>query len=153
MGEWPLFILLTVHLLAAITWVGGLLFFMLAVIPAARRYPALRLASILGRSFRPIAWSALGVLLASGVGLLIVGGLTRAVCSGGAFWHTAFGVTLAVKLILVLVVVILAAWHDVHLGPRAERQGSTGAVRWVGRIVGLLSLVIAVAGVALATGR
>lgn len=153
MGEWLLFVLLTIHLLAAMTWVGGLLFFILVAIPAARRYPALRLAGILGRGFRPVAWSALGVLLASGVGLLILEGLTHAVCSSGAFWHTTFGMTLAVKLVLVLVVVILAAWHDGYLGPRAERQGSTGAVRWVGRIVGLLSLVIAVAGVALATGH
>lgn len=153
MGEWLVLILLTIHLLAAMTWVGGLLFFMLVAIPVARRHPGLRLAALLGRGFRPVAWSALGVLLVSGVGLLAVGGLTGAVLSSGAFWHTVPGVTLAVKLCLVLVVVVLAAWHDRQLGPRAERQGSTGAVRWVGRAVGLLSLAIVAAGVALAAGR
>jgi len=153
MGEWLILILLTIHLLAAMAWVGGLIFFMFVAIPVTRRHPELGLAALFGRGFRPVAWSALGTLLVSGIGLLAVDGLTGAVLTSKVFWRTAFGTTLALKLLLVLVVVVLSAWHDIRLGPRAEQHGATGAVRWVGRVVGLLSLAIVIAGVALANGR
>ncbi len=59
------------HLLAAITWVGGMLFIALVFVPVTRRPPdpALRgrLVREAGRRFRSVGWIALGLLVLSGL--------------------------------------------------------------------------------------
>ncbi len=143
--------LLAVHLLAATTWVGGLLFFLFAVVPAARVTPDAGIPALLGRAFRPAAWAALGTLVVTGPLLLLVQGLGPSVFRP-AFWHSAFGLTLGAKLILVLAVLGLTLWHDVVLGPRSQVASDPRGSRYVGRAIGLLSLAIFLAGMALAQG-
>ncbi|HEU4437873.1 MAG TPA: DUF4149 domain-containing protein, partial [Methylomirabilota bacterium] len=57
------------HVLAAITWIGGMLFIALVLVPITRRLedPALRtrLVHEIGLRFRAVGWIALGVLLAT----------------------------------------------------------------------------------------
>ncbi len=146
------FLLLAVHLLAAMVWVGGLAFFVLVGVPLARKNPEWQLASALGRAFRPVGWGALAVLLVTGPLLLAHLGVGWAMLRGDVFWEGAFGRTLFVKILLVAAVTALTVWHDVRLGPRAERGAASAAVRWAGRAIGLGSLLIVVAGVALASG-
>jgi len=59
-----------VHLLAAIVWIGGMLFLALAVVPVTRGLPAPErgaLVGALGRRFRPVGWACIVLLLATGV--------------------------------------------------------------------------------------
>lgn len=144
-------LLLAAHLLAATTWVGGLLFFLFAVVPAARTAPDADIPARLGRAFRPAAWVALGTLVVTGPLLLLVQGLGPSVLHP-SFWDSVFGMTLAAKLILVLTVLSLTLWHDVVLGPRSQAGSGPLAPRYVGRAIGLLSLLIFLAGMALAQG-
>lgn len=145
-------LLLAIHLVAAATWVGGLLFFMLAVVPAARAAPRAEIPALLGRAFRPTAWVALATLVLTGPLLLLVQGVGLLQLGRSAFWRSPFGVTLGIKLILVIGVLGLTLWHDVVLGPRSQTLSGPGPSRYVGRAIGLLSLAIFLAGMALAQG-
>lgn len=144
--------LLAIHLVAAATWMGGLLFFILAVVPAARAAPGADIPALLGRAFRPTAWIALATLVLTGPLLLLVQGVGLHQLGRSAFWRSAFGVTLGIKLILVLGVLGLTLWHDVVLGPRSQTVSDPGPSRYVGRAIGLLSLAVFLAGTALAQG-
>jgi len=152
MNEYLFVVLLAVHILAATTWVGGVLFFMLAVVPAARAAPQAGIPFLLGRAFRPVAWAALCVLLITGPLLLVARGISVPVLAEAAFWHGAFGLTLGLKIGLILLVLVLTAWHDMVLGPRAEVRLKSRATRHVGRAIGVLSIAILLAAILLAQG-
>jgi uncharacterized membrane protein len=68
--------LLALHVLAAVVWVGGMVFAHQVLRPAAGPLePALRLAlwrRVLGRFF-PWVWAAIALLLLSGYGMVFVG--------------------------------------------------------------------------------
>jgi uncharacterized membrane protein len=92
-------LLLFVHLAAAVFWMGGMGFLLLALRPAlhAQLQPPLRLpliAQVLARFFAMVGISA-AVLLASGVWLLLQAG-SAGVPPG---WHTMAGLGLVMVLI------------------------------------------------------
>ncbi len=115
------------HLLAATVWVGGLIV-LAGLVPAVRRVTDDReVLRAIARRFSVLSWTALGVLVLTGVIQILDRTLT--------------GVLLA-KIGLVLVSAMLAAWHTVA----AKEQSA--AVR--GTIQGII-LVLALVIVALAT--
>ena len=131
--------------MAAITWIGGMLFVALVLVPVTRRVsdPALRtrLVQEAGRRFRTIGGIALGLLVATGLGNL---------------WLTPYLLRLPRlhwKLGLVVLALILAVLHDFVLGPRAGKPGADPSVRvrasWVARINVLVVLVIVLLGLSL----
>ncbi|MFQ5803515.1 MAG: DUF4149 domain-containing protein [Candidatus Methylomirabilales bacterium] len=120
------------HLLSAITWVGGnILFF--AVAPRLRRDPEGGFAAlrILGRTFRVLSWTAIAILLATGVYFLSQGWDYRT-------WP------LSLKLVLVGVVLLLKVLHDFWIAPAAARKrgGFFPAALWIGRTNVFLGIVI-----------
>lgn len=138
-----------VHVLAAVVWLGGMLFLALVLVPVARGIgdPAVRseLIGRAGRRFRSVAWVALGLLLASGVASL----LTRP-----SYLQI---LTFQVKLALVLLALILSTLHDFVLGPRANRLPAEAqqARKWVtvlARVNVLVVLAIVLLGLALHGG-
>lgn len=153
------------HVLAALTWLGGMLFFALVGAPVLRRLdpPALRARVFgeLGRAFRTVGWGAIAVLLATGIvnlhfaGVLRDGQLARA-----AFWATPYGRALGWKLALVATMVALAAVHDFVLGPRAGRldpvspagRRARGQAAWLARINAIVGLALVYAAVRLVRG-
>ncbi len=152
MGEALFLVLIALHLVAATAWVGGVLFFVFAVVPAARATPGAGIPEALGRAFRPVAYAALGTLIVTGPLLLWVLGIGPEAFMQARFWADPFGITLGLKLVMVVLVLALTAWHDAVLGPRAQRTGQVGATRRVGRTIGLLSVAILLAGLLLAQG-
>ncbi len=155
----------TVHLLAALLWLGGMFFFAVVGAPALRKLdsPGLRadLFRRLGEQFRPVAWGAIGVLLATGVLNLHFRGLLRGDLLGDpAFWSGAAGTALAWKLGCVAVMLGLSAVHDFVLGPAAGRAeaGSPRASRYrawaaqMARANALVGLVLVYWAVRLARG-
>ena len=109
-----------VHLMSAMVWVGGTVVLVFVGVPAIRalegeaRATAMRM---LGRRWRPLGWSAMGVAILSGLWLTqLHGGL-----SSGAL-STDFDRTLILKSVLVALLVVGALIHDYVLGPRLQRE-------------------------------
>jgi putative copper resistance protein D len=155
----------TVHVLAAMFWLGGMFFLAVVGAPVLRRVqpPALRaeLFRQLGEGFRRAAWGAIGVLIATGVLNLYYRGLLRAdLWANPEFWGSNLGTALAWKLGAVVVMVAISAIHDFRLGPAAARlaAGSAAAVKarrtaaWLARVNALVGVALVIAAVRLARG-
>jgi len=155
----------TLHVLAAIFWLGGMFFFAAVGAPVLRTVepPSARAALFhaLGTRFRTIGWIVIGVLLATGIlNLHFRGVLDPAVLGSWAFWDSRFGQTLMWKLIAVTAMLLFSAAHDFVLGPRAGRLApeSTAGARarrgasWLARLNALLGLVVVLTAVRLARG-
>ncbi len=120
------YLIVTLHILAALLWLGGMFFLgvvgapvLRAVEPAALRQ---QLFQQLGLRFRSIGWGAIAVLVITGALVLHLRGLRwSAVLASGAFWASAFGHALAAKLIAVTAMIAVSFFHDFVLGPAAGR--------------------------------
>jgi uncharacterized membrane protein len=157
----------SIHILAAAVWIGGMAFLALAVLPVLRR-PAYRevafpLIYAISVRFRWIGWGAMAVLVVSGIANLAYRGYGWAQLRTGAVWDGTFGRILALKLLLVGLIVVISLIHDVAVGPRVTSlgQGSAGSpevdrlrrqAAWVGRLVLLLSIAVVVLAVMLVRG-
>jgi putative copper resistance protein D len=155
------------HILAAVIWIGGMVFLGAVLIPVLRD-PAMRpQAAILiqrtGRRFRNLGWACLLLLIATGVVNLERWGVDWNRFASNDLWLSTWGRILAVKLGLVAVALALSLLHDLVVGPRAvtklrEAPGSAEALRlrrlasWMGRIILLLGIGIVAAAVMLVRG-
>jgi uncharacterized membrane protein len=126
----------TLHVLAALVWLGGMLFLAMVGAPVLRQAePALRqrLFTDLGARFRTVGWWSIGILVVTGLANLYFRGLLRwdGVLGSGAFWASATGSALAVKLVAVAVMLAIEGVHDIVVGPAAGRvaPGSPEAMR------------------------
>jgi copper resistance protein D len=152
----------TLHMLAALFWLGGMLFLAIVGAPVLRLVePAelrARLFDGLGRRFRTAGWIAIAILVATGLANLHYRGfLAWAVLGRAAFWRTAFGTALAIKLAAVAAMLVIQGVHDFVDGPRAARAvpGSAEALALrrraalLARLNALVGLVVVVAAVRL----
>jgi uncharacterized membrane protein len=107
------------HLLAAITWIGGMLFILLVLLPVVR--PALapderaRLVGQVGTRFSVLSLAALLILLVTGY----LNGERRHV-DWSNLTATVYGTRLFVKLVLVALIVVVTGLH-VWYGRRIVR--------------------------------
>lgn len=90
---------LFLHLASVTVWVGGMFFAYMCLRPvaAAQLEPPLRLRlwlSVFGRFF-PWVWLCVGLLLASGLAMLLAVGMK----SAPLHWHLMFGIGLVMMLI------------------------------------------------------
>ena len=133
------------HVVAAMTWIGGMLFIALVLVPVTRRLEdaalRTRLVHTIGLRFRTVGWIAIAVLVATGLGNL---------------WHepALLGATrLHAKLGLVAFAIVLSAVHDFDLGPRAGAPGADPSLRvrasWLARLNVLVVLAIVLLGLSL----
>ncbi|HSS31607.1 MAG TPA: CopD family protein [Nitrospiraceae bacterium] len=103
------------HLLAAIAWIGGMLFLSVVLVPVLRCEPfasqkAVLFRAIAGR-FRAVVWGAIAVLLFTGPLLLHQRGIP---ITDPSAWPTV----LVAMLGLVALLLLLTLLHDFILGPR-----------------------------------
>jgi uncharacterized membrane protein len=114
------------HLLAAVSWIGGMVFLSLVLVPALKRQGAASQRAALFRAialrFRAVVWSSVGVLLVTGPLLLAHRGLSLLEPSR---WPAA----VTAKLSLVLLLVALTGAHDFVLGPRVAQLQRTPEVQ------------------------
>jgi putative copper resistance protein D len=164
---------LYLHLLAAMFWIGEMLFLALVAGPYSRTLAAADRAELfrsLGRRSRPYAWTAIGVLLVTGVGNLLLMGLAPAQLLTWAFYRTSLGQVLGLKLAAVALLLAGVVGHDVvlversaRLGERLRREGPSAALlaeierarrwaSWLGRVNLLLALVVSLLGTGLVVG-
>lgn len=143
-------IVLVFHVLAAVVWVGGLVFMAAVVVPVARRRPDDQRRILLdeaGRQFRAVGWSALTVSVATGSYMLYHWGATWASLLDLSFFRGPHTRILGYKLLLVALMLAVSALHDWWLGPRAtaaddpdEAERLRTLSSWLGRTTGLLAI-------------
>jgi putative copper resistance protein D len=136
------------HILAAITWIGGMIFIRLIFSPATRDLPEQmrsQLFQTIGTATKAVGWIAVLILLFTGV---------LNVLHLQIQWDTLIGRLLMMKLTLVTVMIALSALHDFILGPRLAARLRTAAgqdpslpglhrrVAWLARINLLLALAV-----------
>jgi len=159
------FLNVTIHVLAALLWLGGMFFLAVVGAPVLRQVepPALRtqLFRELGERFRTVGWIAIAVLIVTGLlNLHFRGMLSRSVLGDPVFWESRYGHALAWKLAAVTTMLVVGGLHDFVFGPRAARldPGSRAALRerrrasWLARVNALVGLVLVIAAVRLARG-
>jgi uncharacterized membrane protein len=164
--SWSYHLVVTLHVLAALLWLGGMFFLgvvgapvLRAIEPAALRQ---RLFHLLGVRFRTVGWIAIAVLVTTGTIMLHARGLLAwsGVLGSAAFWRTPLGVALAFKLATVVTMIAVSAVHDFLVGPAASgaEAGSTQAIALrrraalLARLNALVGLLLVVAAVRLARG-
>jgi len=152
--------LVILHVLAAVSWIGGMIFLSLVLAPLVRGRKAAPEFMALFRSaalrFRPVVWVAMAILLMTGPMLLSHRGLS---VMAPAAWP---GVV-TVKLVLVSLLFFLTLLHDLVLGPRVSRvsaipepQRTAGeqvvfkTARWLPRLSLLIGLAVVIAATMLA---
>lgn len=157
-----------IHILAAIIWLGGMFFIAIVIVPVLRRLEPpqkrIEVLSATATRFRAISWIAILVLLITGVLNAINHGVTMQKISTGEFFSSYFEKILAVKLMLVFIMLVLSAIHDFVLGPRlVELQSSCiynldssqrlkknrKYVSWLARVNALLGILVVACAVML----
>jgi copper resistance protein D len=134
------------HILAAIAWIGGMIFISLVLVPALRKLPEgprWELLQSVGNTAKAVGWIGIIVLLFTGF-LNVLHLQIR--------WDSFIGRLLVLKLTLVTIVISLSALHDFFLGPLlAARQRASSSltpstlrlrklIPWLARINLLLAL-------------
>jgi putative copper resistance protein D len=156
----------TLHVLAAMFWLGGMFFLGFVGAPVLRGVQPLELRqqlfNALGLRFRALGWWAIAVLLVTGVlNLRSRGWLAWDGALGSpAFWTSGTGHALAWKLGAAVTMIGVSAMHDFVLGPRAgaAAPGSAEALAlrtravWAARLNALAGVVLVIAAVRLARG-
>jgi copper resistance protein D len=149
------------HIVAAMTWIGGMLFLVTVMVPLLRK-PGMRdraaeVFHMFGARFRTVGWVALGTLVVTGIINLVYRGFTLAQIASGQVFAGPWGTILALKLAFVLTVLAISAVHDFWLGPRAVRLARAGAppetrerFRRAASMLGRATLLLALAIVGLA---
>jgi uncharacterized membrane protein len=151
--------LVWLHVLAAVSWIGGTIFLSVVLVPVLRREPFASQRGVLIRTtalrFRSIVLGAIAILLLTGPMLLHQRGISIMDPSG---WPTI----LSVKLGLVAVLLLVTMAHDLIIGPRVgqilqlpvESRTSSDHVMvawspWIARSSLLLTLAVLLAAVVL----
>lgn len=121
------------HLGAAIFWIGGMAFILLALRKPvnAQLQPAVRLpliAAVLGRFF-PLVWASIAVLLATGLPTLLATGMKGAPLG----WHLMLGLGLLMMLI----------FAHIWFAPFRRLRRAVAAADWAegGRRIGQIVLL------------
>lgn len=121
------------HLAAAIVWLGGISFMLLALRPAAAELlaPAQRLPLIAGvlKRFFPLVWLTIGLLLLTGLAMLLAVGMKNAPPG----WHLMFGIGL----------LMFAVFGHLYFVPYRRLKRAVAAADWPegGRRVAQIALL------------
>ncbi|MEX1183251.1 MAG: DUF4149 domain-containing protein [Gemmatimonadota bacterium] len=155
----------TIHVLAALLWLGGMFFLAAVGAPVLRKVepPALRAALFrqLGEQFRRVGWIAIAVLLVTGtMNVWFRGYLSTAVLGSGGFWGSRYGVALAWKLAAVTAMLVVQGIHDFIVGPAASRidpaspamKKTRRRAAVLARLSAGLGIIVVIAAVRLARG-
>ena len=151
--------LVWLHVLAAVSWIGGAIFLSVVLVPVLRREQFASQKALLFRTiamrFRVVVWGSIATLLLTGPILLHQRGIPIMNPSG---WP----MILSVKLGLVAILLLVTMTHDLIIGPRVgqilqipaeSRTRSDHAMiawsPWIARCSLLLTLGVLLAAVVL----
>ena len=137
-----------IHLMAAITWIGGLLFLWLVLRPVLSRLPVQAQGQeILHRveeRFKTVRWISLITLVVAGFFNILQEG-------GAARLETNWGGVLLIKLLFVAIVVGLTWVNDYLIGPNTVGESANPSSKQMSNLLNgailILSLVIIFVGI------
>lgn len=147
-------IVVYIHIVSAIGWVGGILFLGLVAAPAARQLEdeaRSKIMNELGSRFVTVGYTLLGVLAVTGVIQAGFRGATVATFLDGSFFAASeFGRRLGLKLLFIVLMLGVSVSHDFYVGPAAVRAAEAGkdtaklrkVASWLARITAVLALVV-----------
>lgn len=155
------------HVVAAVTWIGGNLTLAMVIVPYFKRTVSpvqrIRLLTQIGRGFEPIVWGCVLILIFTGLFNIFSSGVLGSPNLIGSFMRT-----LGIKLLLVLVLIVLTGIHAFILGPRLSQAVDAleptvealpehvdkmrAQMALVSSIIGVLSLLVLLTAVALRMG-
>jgi putative copper export protein len=145
------------HILAAVSWLGGMVFLVVVFVPLLRKPGTAERAALLfheaGARFRVLGWCALATLAVTGALNVWVRGFGLTDWLTGRVFAGEWGRTLLHKLSLVVVILVVSVLHDFWIGPKAvrlareqpdseERAQWRRRASWMGRVTFLLALAI-----------
>lgn len=154
------------HILSAITWIGGMFFMVLVLVPFLRKGDRATAAKVMregGTRFRDVGWVCFVLLLITGTFNLYIRGVRLTSFVDPAWLSSDFGRTVLWKLGVFALVVAVSAVHDFILGPMAtqavtadprsaEAEKLRRRASQLGRVNVLLALVLVALGVSLVRG-
>ena len=118
----PIYVVIWLHLIAAVTLIGGLIFFNFVFKPGLEGLNAgmekMELLQKTGRRFRTVTWICLIVLILTGAYNMLYEG-------GSARIETTWGVILMLKLFLFAITFGLFLIHDFVMDPFASPSGAS----------------------------
>jgi copper resistance protein D len=152
-------LLVWLHVLAAVSWIGGAIFLSVVLAPVLRREPFASQKALLFRTtalrFRAVVWGSIATLLLTGPPLLYQRGISIVDPAG---WP----MVLSIKLGLVAILLLFTVTHDLIIGPRVGRilqspaESRTSSARamvawspWIARSSLILALAVLLAAVVL----
>lgn len=149
------------HLLAAIAWIGGMAFLVLVVVPWLRRGDRGSIAGAFlretGERFRTVGWVCFTILLVTGTFNLWVRGVRLGDFAREEWRSSPFGQAVLLKLSVFVAVLVVSAFHDFSVGPRASaaiekdpKSEESAALRRRASILGRVNALLALLLVALA---
>ncbi len=137
------------HLVAAISWIGGMIFLSAVVTPYARKLPPALRGEVfreVGVRFRNLGWVTIAILIVTGFGNVSLIGMSWSDLPG-----TRVGNILIIKLFLVALMLINSIFHDFVFGPKMTTMQKAGqrpapwlswASSWMARLNLVLALVV-----------
>ena len=153
MSSWY-YISVWLHIIGGAFWIGGMLFLPLVLLPGIKDHPDRKnLLMATGLKFRFYGYVVLAMLFITGLLNIYLRGLSF---SFNFFTMTRYGQLVELKIILFVLMITISLLHDLIVGRKAveqmENQNIKLIARWTGRLLLLISLIMAYIGVVISRG-
>jgi len=153
MNSWY-YISVWLHIIGASFWIGGMLFLPFVLLPGIKNHPDRKnLLMATGLKFRFYGYIVLAMMLITGLFNISLRGINF---SFDFFILTRYGQLVELKIILFVLMITISLMHDLIVGKKAIEQMENKNVkliaRWTGRLLLLISLVMAYIGVIISRG-
>lgn len=159
-----------IHVIAAVVWIGGNLILAMVIVPHFRQnlppVQRIQLLTLIGKRFEPIVWGCVLILIFTGIANIF--NSVDLFSTSASDLVGTFMRTLAIKLLLFIILLVLTALHSFIYGPKLsqaiegidaemeELPSNVNSIRKQMSIVsssmGVVSLLIILAAVALRMG-
>src|SRR3989337_3614089 len=129
---------LFLHILAALFWIGGMLFLTIVVVPLLKTIKGVQERSsiyqVVGKSFRFWGWIAIIILVITGPLNLYLMGIPLSILLDPSIHSTPYGKVLSIKISFVILIILTSLLHDFVFGPKAGNSpGYSSLAKWLGR--------------------
>jgi len=153
MNSWY-YISVWLHIVGASFWIGGMLFLPFVLLPGIKNHSDRKnLLIATGLKFRFYGYIVLAMMLITGLLNISLRGISFSL---DFFILTRYGQLVELKIILFVLMITISLMHDLIVGKKAieqmENQNVKMIARWTGRLLLLISLVMAYIGVIISRG-
>lgn len=142
------------HIIGAAFWIGGMLFLPLVLLPGIKESPDRRnLLMATGLKFRFYGYIVMGMMFITGLLNIYLRGIDFSL---KFFILSSYGQLVTYKIVLFVFMLVISLLHDLFVGRKAlekmENQNIKTIASWSGRLLLLISLVMAFLGVIISRG-